>query len=60
MKKHYFLSKNYCGSFLGIFVNFGLLFIPISGHTGRSDKVVVFDGVDLIESMPSEVKFKLN
>ena len=38
--KHYFVSRNYCGSFLGIFWKFGLLFIPSSGHTGLSEGAI--------------------
>ena len=38
--KHYFVSRNYCGSFLGIVWKFGLLFIPSSGHTGLSEVAI--------------------
>ena len=33
-EKHYFVSKNCCGSFSPLLGKFGLLFIPRSGHTG--------------------------
>ena len=33
-QKHYFVSKNRCGSFLATVCKIWLLFIPTSGHTG--------------------------